>query len=40
MRRLGSPDQTGMTLDAAIATLAEEAVPPDEKREARAVAAE
>jgi threonyl-tRNA synthetase len=40
MRRLGSPDQTGMTLDAAIAVLAGEAVPPDEKREALAVAAE
>ena len=32
MRRLGSPDQTGMTLDEAIATLAGEAGPPDQKR--------
>ncbi len=32
IRRLGSPDQTMMTLDEAIATLAGEAVPPDQKR--------
>ena len=32
IRRLGSPDQTMMTLDEAIASLAGEAVPPDQKR--------
>lgn len=32
MRRLGSPDQTVMTLDEAIASLKAEAVPPDLKR--------
>ena len=32
IRRLGSPDQTMMSLDEAIASLAGEAVPPDQKR--------
>ncbi|MEZ5872708.1 MAG: threonine--tRNA ligase [Nitratireductor sp.] len=32
MRRLGSPNQTSMTLDEAIAALAAEATPPDVKR--------
>jgi len=32
IRRLGSPQQTVMALDAALAMLAEEAVPPDLKR--------
>ena len=32
MRRLGSPNQTSMTLDEAIAALASEATPPDIKR--------
>ena len=33
IRRLGSTDQTGMSLDAALRMLAEEAVPPDVKRQ-------
>ena len=33
IRRLGSHDQTMMTLQEAIATLAGEAVPPDQKRD-------
>jgi threonyl-tRNA synthetase len=32
MRRLGSQDQTVMTLDEAVASLKDEAVPPDLKR--------
>jgi len=32
MRRLGSQDQTSMTLDAAVAALVDEATPPDVKR--------
>jgi threonyl-tRNA synthetase len=32
VRRLGSPDQTGMTLDACVTSLAEEAIAPDERR--------
>ena len=36
IRRLGSTDQTGMGLDAALAALADEAVPPDLKRKAAA----
>lgn len=34
IRRLGSKDQTAMTLDEAIASLSEEAIAPDMKREA------
>jgi len=33
IRRFGSPDQTMMTLDEAIATLKAEAVPPDQRRD-------
>ena len=33
VRRLGSQDQTPMTLDAVIAALKDEATPPDLKRE-------
>ena len=32
IRRLGSPDQTGMTLDEAVAALRDEAVAPDRRR--------
>jgi threonyl-tRNA synthetase len=32
IRRLGSPQQTAMTLGAALTALAEEAVPPDQRR--------
>jgi threonyl-tRNA synthetase len=32
LRRLGSPDQVSMPLDAALQALAEEATPPDLKR--------
>ncbi len=35
VRRLGSTDQTGMSLDAALRMLADEAVPPDVKRQER-----
>jgi threonyl-tRNA synthetase len=38
IRRLGSPDQKTMTLDEALKALAAEAVTPDRKRAARAVA--
>ena len=36
IRRLGSQEQTSLTLDEAIATLAEEATPPDVRREREA----
>ncbi|MDX3929432.1 MAG: threonine--tRNA ligase [Shinella sp.] len=39
IRRLGSQNQTPMSLDAAIAALADEATPPDVKRKALAKAA-
>ena len=39
IRRLGSTDQTGMSLDAALTMLADEAVPPDLKRTAAATPA-
>ncbi len=32
VRRLGSPDQTGMTLDACVTSLADEAIAPDVRR--------
>ena len=32
MRRLGSPDQTMMSLDDAVSLLSQESVPPDLKR--------
>jgi threonyl-tRNA synthetase len=38
VRRLGSQEQQVMKLDAAIEMLADEAVPPDLRREARAAA--
>jgi threonyl-tRNA synthetase len=38
IRRLGSPDQTAMTLDEALKALAAEAVTPDRKRAAKALA--
>lgn len=38
IRRLGSPDQTTMTLDDALKALAAEAVTPDRKRAAKALA--
>ena len=38
IRRLGSPDQKTMTLDEALKALAAEAVTPDRKRAARAIA--
>jgi threonyl-tRNA synthetase len=37
IRRLGSPDQKSMTLDEALAALAEEAIAPDLQRVARAL---
>jgi threonyl-tRNA synthetase len=39
IRRLGSPQQETMTLDAALAALSDEAVPPDLRREGRALLA-
>src|SRR6478736_364390 len=39
MRRLGSPDQVSMTMEAALAMLAGEAVPPDLRRDAEMLAA-
>jgi threonyl-tRNA synthetase len=36
IRRLGSPDQTSMTLDAAIASLSDEAIAPDIRRAQKA----
>jgi threonyl-tRNA synthetase len=38
IRRLGSPDQTSMTLDEALKALASEAITPDLKRVAKALA--
>jgi threonyl-tRNA synthetase len=38
IRRLGSPDQTSMSLDEALRTLTEEAITPDRKRVAKAAA--
>jgi threonyl-tRNA synthetase len=37
IRRLGSPDQTSMTLDDALRALAAEAITPDRRRAAKAV---
>jgi threonyl-tRNA synthetase len=39
IRRLGSQQQVSMTLDEALASLVEEAVPPDIRRERAAAAA-
>ena len=36
IRRLGSPDQTSMSLDEAIASLSDEAIAPDERRKKNA----
>jgi len=36
IRRLGSPDQTSMSLDEAIASLLDEAIAPDERRKRQA----
>jgi threonyl-tRNA synthetase len=36
IRRLGSPDQTSMSLDEAIASLSDEAIAPDERRKQKA----
>jgi len=36
IRRLGSPDQTSMSLDEAIASLSDEAIAPDERRKRQA----
>ena len=35
IRRLGSRDQESLTLDAAVAQLADEATPPDRQAQAR-----
>jgi threonyl-tRNA synthetase len=40
LRRLGSRDQQSMALDAAVAALVDEAVPPDIRRSREAAAAE
>ena len=36
IRRLGSPDQTSLSLDEAIASLSDEAIAPDERRKRQA----
>jgi threonyl-tRNA synthetase len=39
IRRLGSKDQASMGLEAAVAALREESLPPDERRKAAAAEA-